>query len=58
MTPGVPKQNKTYRIVEDRQSSDKLPRPFIQHSPRVNDFFIMDVNENNYIEPPNFKPTS
>lgn len=45
LTPGVPKKNKTSRFVDERSSYERIPRA-MNTSPRVNDFFIMDVNEN------------
>jgi|LauGreDrversion4_2_1035121.scaffolds.fasta_scaffold226215_2 hypothetical protein len=54
MTPNVPKKEKQSRFTDERLSHEKLSknRDFAGHSPRINDFFIIDLNENQYIKAP------
>jgi len=60
MTPNVPKKQKQSRFFDERLSHEKLSknRDLGGHTPRINDFFIIDINENQYIEAPSIKATS
>jgi hypothetical protein len=60
MTPNIPKKQKQSRFFDERLSHEKLSknRDLGGRSPRINDFFIIDTNENQYIEATQIKASS